>query len=452
MTYTTDLNKPDPSTQMPSSGEGLALLEPVDRNTVQQPEPASGDHTRLEIDETLPAIQMPSSEDDQAGSQHVDVYTGVSMPGAFPVPSSEDASQELKNGGLTDQKISQIVEGLVKSSPFRASVMNRALDMLHLPRTKPHQLPQLDPHARETVADKLFTTPPPRPVKTPGAPRRTKPTDTPHAPMRREAPSSQPVSDLVVRVDNLETAMQGLRAVFQFIANRRRPQPSSTFAQQPQPQPVIFIQQPNPQPTSLATSATSSSRFLSLPAELRNSIYRYAITSPRTIEIDKARWSIHQPPLLQTCKTIRNEALRLFYMENKISTNIHDWNPIVKYQFQRLMADHKIRPPHLHHYFTGGPNWKNLMDWLQAVHQGRIGAISDAVGKQRSIERKTVGVMFKIVRNATGVSAWSQVEDLLVAHRELLGMNDAKWLIDPEEPKNPATNPATDPATNPVTG
>jgi hypothetical protein len=41
------------------------------------------------------------------------------------------------------------------------------------------------------------------------------------------------------------------------------------------------------------------------------------------------------------------------------------------------------------------------------------------------------------VRKAAGVSVWAQVEDLLVAHRELLGMNDARWLVDPEEPKDP---------------
>jgi hypothetical protein len=92
------------------------------------------------------------------------------------------------------------------------------------------------------------------------------------------------------------------------------------------------------------------------------------------------------------------------------------------------MLAHKVRPANLHHYFSGGPNWGNLMNWLKAVHEGRIGAISDAVGKQRPMERKIVGVMFRVVRKATGVSTWMQVEDLLVAHRELLGMTDDRWL------------------------
>lgn len=282
MTYTTDLNNPDPSTQMPSSGEGLPRLEPVDRNTVQQPESAGGDHTRLELDETLPAIQMPSSEDDQAGSQHVDAYPEVSMPGAFPVNISEDATQEMKNGGLTDQQISQIVEGLVKSSPFRTSAVNRALNMFSLPKIMPQPPvpPLLDPRAEKIIKDKLFTIPPPQQVKMPRAPQPHNHTTPPPAHGRHK-----PASDLHVRLDNLHTTIRDLNAVLQ------------TFTQQP---------------TSQPSSDTTSCRFLSLPPELRNSIYRYAITGPRTIEIDKTRWSTHQPPLLKTCKTIRNEALGLF--------------------------------------------------------------------------------------------------------------------------------------------
>jgi hypothetical protein len=439
---------------MPSSGDGQEHPEHVDRDRAQQQEPCSGDHARLDIDETLPAIQMPSSDNDQAGIEDADTtYPKISLPGAFPEADSENLSQELKSGGLTTHQINQIIEGLVKSSPFRTLVMNKAIEMFSLPRAAPSSTPNLDARARKLVNEKLFTTPPPQPVNTPGAPRVTKPTNTSNAPGGREEPTSQLVPDLAVRVDRLETDMRGFNKFIQFIAqkcNVQQPQLSLTFIQQPMLQPFpTFIPQANPQPfpTSIQqpmpqqpsdpTSATTSCRLLSLPGELRNRIYRFALHSERTIEVDKLRWPLHQPPLLKTCKTIRAEALRLFYTENKISTNIHDWDPIVKYRFQQLMAIHNIRPQHLHHYFTGVPNWKNLTDWLRAVHQGRIGAISDAVGKTRPIERKIVGIMFKIVRKAAGVSVWAQVEDLLVAHRELLGMNDARWLVDPEEPKDP---------------
>jgi hypothetical protein len=474
MTYTTDLDNADPpSTQLPSSGDGQEHSGHVGgKDRAQQPESSGGDHTRLDIDETIPAIHMLSSEDKQVGAEYVDTYFKISLPGAFPEADSEDLSQELASGGLTKHQINQIIEGLVKSSPFRTSVINKAIDVLSLPRAAPSSTRNIDALAKKLVNDKLFTTPPPQLVKTPGAPRRNKPGDTSPEPRRRKEASSQPVSDIDVRVDRLETDMRGLNKFIQLITQKRKaqqpqqsltfnqqpmlqpfpistqqanPQPFPTFIQQPNAQPFLpFAQQPMPQPPSDPTSATTSCRLLSLPGELRNRIYRYALHSERGIEIDKVRWSTHQPPLLKTCKTIRAEALRLFYIKNKISTNIHDWDPIVKYKFQQLMASHGIRPQQLNHYFTGGPNWKNLMDWLQAVHQGRIGAISDAVGKQRPMERKLVGLMFKIVRKATGVSAWSHVEDLLVAHRELLGMNDDRWLVDPEAPAKEGVDDAAE--------
>ena len=95
MNYTTDLDNTDPSTQMPSSGDGQEHIQPVKSDSAKQPEPSAGDHTRLDIeDETLPAIQIPPSEADRAGIEHVDTtYPKVSLPGAFPEADSEDLSQ-----------------------------------------------------------------------------------------------------------------------------------------------------------------------------------------------------------------------------------------------------------------------------------------------------------------------------------------------------------------------
>lgn len=448
MAYTTELDNTDPSTQMPSSREDPQRLEPVDKNTAQQSEPSDGNLARLEIDETIPAIQIPSSDDERACLKLTVTKTHITFQssgsgGTSRTAHIDDVRQELRSlGVLNDEQVDRVIQGLVKSAPCRASTVNKAFDVFSpLSRPPPQPSHHHDSRLKEFVKNEFFTTPPPQQVKTPGAPRPYKPNDSPPAPKRRKITSSKPAADLKERVDNLETTVQDLNAVLLSFNQQPMPQPFSNFTLPHVPQQFsTFTQQPNPQLSSPPTAATNSCRLLSLPGELRNRIYYAALVSDRTIEIDKARWSTHQPALLKTCKTIRAEAYRLFYLENKISTNIHDWNPVVKYEFQKLMAKHRIRPMQLNHYFTGGPSWDNLMDWLQAVHQGRIGAISDAVGKQRPIERKTIGIMFKIVRKATGVSAWSQVEDLLVAHRELLGMNDARWLPPPpvEEEEEPA--------------
>jgi hypothetical protein len=411
MTNTIDLDNIDPATQMPSSGDYSAPLEPIDTDTANQPVHTGDDQAHFELDETDPAIRLPSSEDDQVLKL---VDTIVAVP--LPVPENgqesrmvgiEDMRQELRRlGGLTEQQISQVIEGLVLSAPFRTSAISKAFSMFSvLPGRTPHLQPPAQPPSIKVVKRKLFTTPPPRPVKTPRAPGPVKSTTTPPTPKRRKVDISKPAPKLAAPLNNLGTTTQDLNTM-----NSNVPQKSEK------------------QPTEPPASAKTSSRLLSLPGELRNRIYRFAIIGHRALEIDAARWSTHQPPLLKTCKQVRHEALRLFYIENKISTDIHDWNPIVKYNFQQLMLAHKVRPANLHHYFSGGPNWGNLMNWLKAVHEGRIGAISDAVGKQRPMERKIVGVMFRVVRKATGVSTWMQVEDLLVAHRELLGMTDDRWL------------------------
>ncbi|KAK3712091.1 hypothetical protein LTR37_009182 [Vermiconidia calcicola] len=54
-------------------------------------------------------------------------------------------------------------------------------------------------------------------------------------------------------------------------------------------------------------------RLTTLPAELRNKIYRYALLSEDAIAIAAAR---SKSSLLETCKRIRHEASSIFYSEN----------------------------------------------------------------------------------------------------------------------------------------
>lgn len=231
MAYTTDLNNIDPSTQMPSSGEHSAL-EQINQGEAQQSEPSGRDHARLEVDETLPAIQMPSSEDDRARSTLVATNPAITLRssesgGTFLMARTEVLRQELKGlGVLSDLQVDKVIEGLVKSASYRTSVTNKAFNMFSaLKRVTPNPTPHLDPRAENIVKDK-FTTPPPREVTTPSAPRPT----ISAVPRRRMAPSSKPVSDLAVRVDNLETTIHGLNAIIQYITKHRRPQPPPTFS------------------------------------------------------------------------------------------------------------------------------------------------------------------------------------------------------------------------------
>jgi hypothetical protein len=78
-----------------------------------------------------------------------------------------------------------------------------------------------------------------------------------------------------------------------------------------------------PPPTNRAAQPERSAKeeevqpvsLLNLPSELRIMIYRYALHSPNTIQIDCDNFM--QPALLRTNRQMRAEATEIYYWENK---------------------------------------------------------------------------------------------------------------------------------------
>jgi hypothetical protein len=69
-------------------------------------------------------------------------------------------------------------------------------------------------------------------------------------------------------------------------------------------------------------TGNTESRFLSLPPELRNEIYRLALTKPGRIWFlcGTHHFDKHAvPPLLQVCRQIRDEALPIYFGGNSFS-------------------------------------------------------------------------------------------------------------------------------------
>jgi hypothetical protein len=96
MTNTIDLDNIDPATQMPSSGDYSAPLEPIDTDTANQPVHPGDNQAHFELDGTDPAIRLPSSEDDQVPKL---VDTIVTVP--LPVPEN---GQESRMVGIEDMR------------------------------------------------------------------------------------------------------------------------------------------------------------------------------------------------------------------------------------------------------------------------------------------------------------------------------------------------------------
>lgn len=90
------------------------------------------------------------------------------------------------------------------------------------------------------------------------------------------------------------------------------------------------------------TAAELQPSLLRLSAELRITIYKYALLEPRAIHLQsglseafastsnlkaklkRCQASVEQPALVRTCPQIRNEALQIFYSGNDFVVNLKD--------------------------------------------------------------------------------------------------------------------------------
>jgi hypothetical protein len=421
----------DSAGQLPSDEDDQERLGSVDTDPASHLPSSEGDQTRTTLIDTAPTVQQPFSDLDQArlamnagiqrfiltpirklNAGHVEfIMASVSMSAPFNNPPVDAPSS--------------IPSAVAKATPLTPSHIHPPVlgtaDMLFSTPSAPRKpMPPLTPQfyltsqKLDVAKDKSFITPPPKPVITPRAPGPRK--------------GFTLVVPRVIGARILSSVPQKNTAIF--LRHRTLKVPHNTSDSAFKQIRNITYDFTNQIEQSSNTPTQQDSPLLNLPGELRNRIYRFAIINPLSIELDVGRWQNHQPALLRTCKQVRIEALRLFYIENKMTTNIHDWDPVVKVRCSELLTSHNIRSHHLYHYFTGGPNWENLLAWLKAVFEGKIGGISSCLGKIRTLERKIVGAMFMLVSTTVkGTAEWSELLPQLELQREILGMVDHRWLL-----------------------
>jgi hypothetical protein len=421
----------DPATKLPSDEDSQECLGNVQTDPVTELPSSEGDEARNEPIDTAPAVQQPFSDLDQArlamnagiqrfiltpirklNAGHVEfIMASVSMSAPFSNPPVGAPSS-------TPSAVAKVTP--LTSSPIHPPTLDTSDMLLSTPSAPRKPMPPVTPQfyftsqKLDVAKDKSFITPPPKPVI------------TPRAPGPRKGFTLQVVPK-VIGARILSIVPQEKTAIF--LRHRTLKVPHNTSDSTFKQIRNITYDFTNQIEQSSDTFTRSDSPLLNLPGELRNRIYRFAIVNPLSIELDVGRWQNHQPALLRTCKQIRIEALGLFYIENKITTNIHDWDPVVKVRCSKLLTSHNIRSHHLYHYFTGGPNWENLLVWLKAVFQGKIGGISSCLGKTRTLERKVVGAVFMLVSTTAKGTEWPHLLPQLELQREILGMMDHRWLL-----------------------
>jgi hypothetical protein len=132
---------------------------------------------------------------------------------------------------------------------------------------------------------------------------------------------------------------------------------------------------------TIAASSVAHSPLFKLPRELRDYIYEYSFDSLYTpsgngedkIKVTK-EGGIPEPALLLTCKTIREEAIILFYGRSRFTLVSHSYDPAVMLLWN-AKREHLKRGYNLAGCVQGlsrvGPRrWDHLKRTLQLIHKG----------------------------------------------------------------------------------
>lgn len=139
----------------------------------------------------------------------------------------------------------------------------------------------------------------------------------------------------------------------------------------------------------MSATPTGPCHLLELPAELRNSIYRYVLLGywknwmedqTRPI-VDIEDHDFEQPSLLRTCRQIRSEASPIYYLQTHFYLTIHNFDPEIVHRLHRQMvrywsnSDNQLQNKFKHRCLvTSGPGfgWNNLMAWLKLYYDGEV--------------------------------------------------------------------------------
>lgn len=171
----------------------------------------------------------------------------------------------------------------------------------------------------------------------------------------------------------------------------------------------------------------TGSRLLQLPPELRNMIWEYAVVDSRIITIDTN--GLQEPSLLTTSKEIRQEAVTIFYSENRFELVSNDYDPTNFLKWERIVIA-AIKRGDIPGFDTGrataavtslDPNWTNLLTWMEMPHNGRtaLHVCEPGLLEHYQLDIVVVGGMFVTVKKMQS-QAWDVVSKL-INRREFAG-------------------------------
>ena len=182
--------------------------------------------------------------------------------------------------------------------------------------------------------------------------------------------------------------------------------------------------------------AVGQSPLLSLPGEIRNRIYRYAlINDDDAVAVTSS--GIPEEGLLLASTQIRQECVEIFYYENNFYVPIpyYDSSVLVKW-CAKLRLMHKRHQKAIDYNLKFGigmavPHWENLILWLKGYHdkdldRGQHVYLPSEAPEDFTVDQMIVGGMFNIVLGMM-FRPWVEVLKVLEEQHCILSRIDRRW-------------------------
>ncbi|KAK4500771.1 hypothetical protein PRZ48_008961 [Zasmidium cellare] len=175
------------------------------------------------------------------------------------------------------------------------------------------------------------------------------------------------------------------------------------------------------------SAPTPGPTLFTLPAELRNRIYHYAVVDPNAngeTVIDHTNYA--QPALLRGSRQLRYEASPVFYYENvfRFSCPDFDCTALVSFSkhYRRYWGSHRAGK---FKFEIGGQrkDWGNLMRWLRLVHARVVPALNRVSTQDDMSGRSLASRAMAVVRELRDLP-WARVRLIL----EQLRLSNSQWV------------------------
>ena len=163
---------------------------------------------------------------------------------------------------------------------------------------------------------------------------------------------------------------------------------------------------------------------MSLPAELRTTIYEHCLRDEREVHIEP---NLKQPALLWTCRRIRDEALAIWYRINSFAAYIDGCNARLLGAFSRHLTaiesdgDNEVK---IFIYIFGKKDWAMVLEWCKDIWRDESTTLnkSDDCNDMHSV----VAAAHDIVLKHRG-DTWKACEESLENLRFVVCKLDPAW-------------------------